>query len=247
MDHVETAPRLNGAGEFAIKQQVGKILRSRGFASERHARLLKYLLAKTLDGGVAELKEYTLAVEVFHRSEDFDPQTDAIVRTELSRLRGKLKSYYENEGQRDELLVDLPNRSYSLTFTLRSEVPRPVAARSPKWGWIGASAVASVCLTPCVAYLLWWASDTGKWAAVEPDVNVVAVLPFANPDGNPEVEHFSNSLMDEVIRCLGEIDGLRVISRNSALPLKDTAEHLRSSAAKLNVGVIVEGCACPLG
>jgi len=96
------------------------ILASRRFASsERHCRLLRYLLEQTLEGRGDQLKEYVLGVEVFDRQSSFDPQTDPIVRSELSRLRAKLKDYYEGEGRDDSVIIDLPKRSYSLLFQLR--------------------------------------------------------------------------------------------------------------------------------
>ena len=65
-----------------------KILASPGFAtSERHSKLLRHLVSMSLAGRGAEIKEYALGVELFGRGDSFDPATDAIVRTEASRLR----------------------------------------------------------------------------------------------------------------------------------------------------------------
>jgi len=71
-----------------VQAQADKILASSGFAtSARHSRLLRHLVSMALEGRGGEIKEYALGVDLFGRGESFDPQTDAIVRTEVSRLR----------------------------------------------------------------------------------------------------------------------------------------------------------------
>jgi hypothetical protein len=62
---------------------------------------------------------------VLHRNEQFDPQSDSLVRKEMSRLRAKLADYYAGEGARDVVLIH-SNRSYRFEFRWRSaaaEVP----------------------------------------------------------------------------------------------------------------------------
>jgi hypothetical protein len=77
-----------GTPTDAVRAQVERILASPGFAtSERHSKLLRHLVSMSLAGRGAEIKEYALGVELFGRGDSFDPATDAIVRTEASRLR----------------------------------------------------------------------------------------------------------------------------------------------------------------
>lgn len=44
----------------------------------------------TLDGKGEELKAYKIAIDVFGLEEDFDPNTNPMIRTEAGRLRSKL-------------------------------------------------------------------------------------------------------------------------------------------------------------
>src|ERR1700679_1473970 len=69
--------------------------------SDRQQRFLKFIVTETLAGRTDRLKGYTIAVEVFDRDVSFDPAVDAIVRVEASRLRAKLREYYEREGRTD--------------------------------------------------------------------------------------------------------------------------------------------------
>src|SRR5262245_3732828 len=69
----------------------------------------------------------------------------------------------------------------------------------------------------------------------------VAVLPFASMSSNPEDEHFSDGLTEELINRLAQVPALQVVARTSAFRFKGRAEDVREVGAQLNVGAIVEG------
>jgi len=85
----------------SIRTQLRKILSSSTFArSERLARFLNFTIDETLEGRGDQLKEFVIGVEVFDKTEKYDPRMDPIVRVEARRLREKLRKYYETEGRR---------------------------------------------------------------------------------------------------------------------------------------------------
>ena len=55
---------------------------------------LRYVVEATLRGEHDRIKGYTIAVEALGRAEDFDPQSDPIVRVEATRLRRAINRYY---------------------------------------------------------------------------------------------------------------------------------------------------------
>ncbi len=121
---------LPGIPHSAVRQQVEKILAHRLFArSSRMVRFLRLAVDHTLDGRGDELKEYLLGVEVFDRKDTYDPRVDPIVRVEARRLRAKLKEYYECDGCRDAVLIELASGSYAPQFRLR---PAAGSAPSPR-------------------------------------------------------------------------------------------------------------------
>ena len=84
-------------------------------------QLLQFLTARVFEGGSDALKEYTIGVEAFGRPQDFDPKTDTIVRVQIHRLRQKLTEYYEADGSRDPILVEIPKGHYLPSFEAVSE------------------------------------------------------------------------------------------------------------------------------
>ncbi len=99
------------------EQQVQRILKSATFRNAvTLQQLLQFLTARAFEGGADGLKEYTIGVEAFGRPQDFDPKTDTIVRVQIHRLRQKLTEYYEADGSRDPILVEIPKGHYLPTF-----------------------------------------------------------------------------------------------------------------------------------
>ena len=93
----------------AVREQLARIVNSPGFVSSaRLSRFLTHIVNRTIEGDLDSLKEFSVAMEVFDRSSDYDPNIDAIVRVQARRLRAKLKAYYEEgAGRNDPVLIAL--------------------------------------------------------------------------------------------------------------------------------------------
>jgi TolB-like protein/tetratricopeptide (TPR) repeat protein len=77
-------------------------------------------------------------------------------------------------------------------------------------------------------------------AFIEP---TLAVLPFANLNGDPGRDYFADGMTDALITELGRIPSVRVISRQSVLHLKGSTLKMDDIARDLGVDGIVEGAA----
>src|ERR1700723_1400089 len=101
----------------AVREQLARVVHSPGFiSSARLCRFLTHIVNRTIDGDIDSLKEFSIAMEVFDRSSEYDPNIDAIVRVEARRLRAKLKAYYEGQGTVDPVLIGLRPGSYVPVF-----------------------------------------------------------------------------------------------------------------------------------
>jgi adenylate cyclase len=104
----------------AVRDQLARVVNSPGFVSS--VRLCRFLthMNRTIDGDIDSLKEFSIAMEVFDRTSEYDPNIDAIVRVEARRLRAKLKAYYEQGQGLDEpfeLLAPLISQVVITTVT----------------------------------------------------------------------------------------------------------------------------------
>jgi Tol biopolymer transport system component len=142
-----------------VLEQLERMLgRSLFQGAARSAALLRFLVAETLAGRAAYLKEYALGAQALERGADFDPRSDPIARVEASRLRSRLELYFATEGRDDRVVISLPKGSYVPSFTERSgnstsTAPRLIERWSrPTLGWL---AVALVALLAAGAVALW--------------------------------------------------------------------------------------------
>jgi adenylate cyclase len=110
----------------AVHKQLARVVNSPGFASStRLCRFLTHIVNRTIDGDIDSLKEFSIAMEVFDRTSEYDPNIDAIVRVEARRLRAKLKAYYEEgPGSVDPVLIGLRPGSYVPVFRWLDAQPR---------------------------------------------------------------------------------------------------------------------------
>jgi hypothetical protein len=162
----------NGAGASVppssripeIRAYLQQLLASPAFSSSsRRSKLLAYLCNETLSGKGAAITEYGLALDVFGKPSSFDPRLESTVRSEVTRLRQKLKEHYQGPGRSDAIVIELPLRSYTPAFTFRSPAgispppPRispPPPAPARRWTPTLAALAACVLLAVMVFFFI---------------------------------------------------------------------------------------------
>lgn len=101
----------------AERAELQAVLHSPIFArSPALSHLLSYLCEKTFAGETDQIKEYSVALDVFDRSDAFDQDTDSIVRVQANRLRKRLSEYYAAEGAGHEIHLTIPVGQYVPSF-----------------------------------------------------------------------------------------------------------------------------------
>ena len=124
-----------------------------------------------------------------------------------------------------------------------------------RFGWnpeITDAVVLGLALLFPVALVIAWRSAPRQGAAsagngvprsgdTRPARRSIAVLPFANPGGDPANEYLSDGLTDEIINALSRLEGLRVASRTSSFAFKDRTDDVRQIGRELNVESVLEG------
>ena len=101
----------------AISKQIELIVEIKDFkAKPQQIAFLKFILNQTLAGKGREINDYSVAVEVFGRGQDFDQRIDPIVSIQADMLRRTLARYYKNTGKNDPIKIDIPNSTYVPVF-----------------------------------------------------------------------------------------------------------------------------------
>jgi tetratricopeptide (TPR) repeat protein len=117
---LKTATPPGKLPEKAIRHQLNRILASKTFSQvDRLKRFVSFIVLEAVGGRGGDLKEYVIGVQVFGKEPSFDPRTDPIVRVQARRLRARLVRYYREEGQQDDVIVDLPKGGYAPVFRRR--------------------------------------------------------------------------------------------------------------------------------
>ncbi len=204
-----------GVSEEAIKGQLARLLASPEFARRPVLRnLLSFVVEKVLAGKAHEVKEYTVAIEVFGRRENFDPSRDSIVRIQAGRLRRALERYYASCSGHDPVRIEILKGSYVPTF-------HKLSASDPGKGKA-------------------WA----EWGGARPTESLgptVAVMPLANMTNDPGQEYFADGLTEELTHELARFQYLSVVASYSTIQLKNEKAGAREMAQRLGVRFLLEG------
>ncbi len=247
----ESATLPHGIDQAAVRVSLERVLSSRTFAgADRLSRFLRFVVERTLEGRGDELKEYLLGVEVFDRTDAFDPRFDTIVRVEARRLRGRLADYYRDEGAADLVLLALPKGAYVPSFEPRTmtETP-PIASGADAAGAseppVQIDALSARLVPAAIVLLVIVAAGLGlTWRSTPRsagDPVTLAVLPIVNYSGDPRYDTLAARLTDGIITELARVPAVAVRSRTSVLQYKDARRPMREIASALAVAVVMEG------
>lgn len=219
-----------------LHQQVDRIIHSKTFrGSEVLRNLLSFLAACALEGRAESVKVREIATVVFGRSEDFDSQTDSVVRVHTGRLRSKLAEYYVDEGAEDEVILNVPKGSYGLSWHMRHHAPAnpvgavlpeleplpPAIARSPARGRIRYILLTLALMTASVVLAVWISNSVQTGSTPQPSKPALKTFwrGFLAPNEIPLIV-FSN------FKLVGSFDsGMHAYHGDAAdrgLPLIDT-------------------------
>jgi adenylate cyclase len=237
-----------------IRAQMRRILAEPTLqASPARRELLRFVVEETLAGRADRLKGFTIALAVFDRKDDFDPQTDPVVRVEARRLRRDLDGYYVTAGKRDPVVISIPKGGYVPHFEGRDLDPAPDAppkadARPRRsrlaiallagaflgvFGWLGAGQLDSK---------LWPSSGGSEGAPTAlPRGPKIAVLPFANLSRDPEQTYFAEGITDQIVTDLARFKALFVLSTQSTAKYQDQSVDPRQLKRELGIDYLLTG------
>lgn len=157
--------REEPAGLAAAAQRV---LASTTFSrAPRLREFLSFVVRCALENRQHEVNEYSLGVQVFGKSPNYNPSLDNIVRVTARQLRQKLNEYYSSEGVADPWRLEIPKGSYGpvVAPNVPSEAPTEIESAAPVRRWL--HPVAAVCAALALggwaaAAWLWWSQPHNR-------------------------------------------------------------------------------------
>lgn len=172
-----------------IFQQLSKVCTSSELKPKyKLCELLNYLVRETLSGRSEQIKNYSIGLDIFNRSEDFNPELDPIVRIEVGRLRNSLNKYYSSEGKYDPVRIFLARGNYIPSFIAQEEVK-------------------SLSLNKVEE-----TEHSNSGSSLRPSV---LILPFTNLTGDKSQEYFVQGFTEELLIELSRFEYFRILGLRS--------------------------------
>jgi len=163
----------------------------------------------------------------------------------LSSAVNKLRTALDDSAQHPRYIETVGRRGYRFLYPISVTTPSSgsqIPVSQPRGSRRLLPVLLSLgLLVSAVAVLLAVGRGTPSPAANAAAVRSIAVLPLRNLSSDVEQEYFSQGLTDELIARLAAVEGLRVISRTSAMRYKDSRKPLPVIAKELNVDAVLEG------
>ncbi|MGC3947971.1 MAG: hypothetical protein QM762_26260 [Chryseolinea sp.] len=192
--------------------QLDRILSNALFSnSPALCNFLRFTVEETLNGDSSVLKQYTIAVTALGRRPDFNPQLDAIVRIQATRLRKMLNDYYAGPGVQDPIVIELIKGSYIPIF------------RPSQWQ------LGTVVPT-----------DRPTSIAFQSKVTI-GVLPFRNLCPDESFQFFADGLGEELTRLFSMSQDISVVAHYSARKYSMTTFDIKAIGMELGTHYLITG------
>jgi serine/threonine protein kinase/tetratricopeptide (TPR) repeat protein len=194
-----------------------------------HSPFYRKTAAETL---VAIIREQPEPVE------SLNPEIPVLLARVIQRCLSKEKT--ERYGSTRDLVRDLRDvKEQGSTFQTAQPSSTTSTKTRPRF-----FLPANLLLFLSILAVLIWQFPFGRTKAPpvsSPQAASLAVLPFTSVGNETHEEYFSDGITEALITQIGQIEGIKVIARNSVLPYKGRNADIRQIGKELKVNYIVEG------
>jgi serine/threonine protein kinase/Flp pilus assembly protein TadD len=153
-----------------------------------------------------------------------DPPWDAVPAATPSRVVRLLRRCLERDPARR--LPDIADARSELDAALQS-ARAALPARA-------ATTVAATAIVVLAAAALWLVRP-------EPPTGSIAILPFVNVSGNPDIDYLGDGITESLINSMSQVSNLAVMSRNSVFRYKGSNVDAQAVGRTLDVQAVLTG------
>lgn len=168
-----------------------------------------------------------------------------ISESALTKAAARLRKALRDDSGHPKFLETVHSQGYRFIaaveeaeHTGNSDLPPPTARQ--RVASAAPLAVAGLVVIAVLLLVIWDRVPDGNRVAAQP-IRSLAVLPLSNLTGDPAQDYFADGLQDILITELSQIQGLRVISRQSMKRYRSSELAAMDIAAELGVDALVEG------
>ncbi len=235
-----------------IKLALSRVLSSDTFAdTPRMQEFLRYIIEETLNGREKHIKGFSIAHDVFNRTDPEDAQVTSIVRVEAGRLRRLLETYYQHEAFDEPIRISIPKGAYipKFKYVTDNSSRKTSNIKNNKAG-----NYARKLLTPPVVFifsatilvttLLIFQNNTitnRHSTNLQAKKLAIAVLPFEDATTDKSGKNIAEGLTENIITDLSSIASLDVIALSSVWTYQNRDISDKQIAEELNVTHILRG------
>lgn len=235
-------PSVVHAVEFAREAQAAMV----GFnADTPEDRQLLYRIGVNLGDVIVEEGDlFGDGVNVAARLETLAPPGGIVLsRAARDQVRDKLDVAYEDLGEVEVKNIARPVRAFRVLREGEAEAP----PKRPERRWAGIT-TAAIAVLALLAGGIWWYTQQPEFTPADPakmefalNEPSIAVLAFDNLTGDPEQEHVSDGISEDIISILARVPRIVVIARNSSFSYKGKPVDIRQIAEEMSVRYVLEG------
>lgn len=225
-----------GTGEITgsdARAELERLLADPRFRATHRARnVLIYLAKRAFKGHTEGVKAYAIALDVLGRPSSFDPNSDPIVRIEISRLRAALGTYYSVHQEETQIRIDLPVGRYLVEFSRTDSGVRPEQSKAkggmspePAASGYGGGLILRLLASATAMSVVVIVSGTWVWREQDLSIRLTPFLSLsvsaAEEDHEDEAQLLKGDLMTAISRfqTVMLIPSLRSSSESIELPV----------------------------
>jgi TolB-like protein/Tfp pilus assembly protein PilF len=235
-----------------VRAQLQRILASPEFDnSPRLQAFLQFVVEESLAGRAKRIKAFSIGHAVFSSNEDFDPQTNSIVRVEAGRLRRRLAEYYQTQGGDDAVIIGIPKGAYEPKFSWNSMcLPGPEASSADSRLFRGSSRRISLTAGLTLLILLVivggffvknYRPQSTEWNPGFTSGPFVAVLPMSAVSDDPLEKRLAVGLVEAIITKLSKLSGLSVMAHASIVQVDSSSMSIDMMTSEYGATHVLRG------
>jgi serine/threonine protein kinase len=199
-------------------------------------RIVEKALAKEREARYQTAKDFSVDLKRLKHRLEVEAELERGITPEEQARRASglaLGTKQMNSARPTQASAATPTAKASAAYTISSAEYVVGEIKRHKLATLAVAALVLVSVA-AVAYLAFFSKRSQE-------ISSVAVLPFANLSGDPNMEYLSDGLSESLINNLSQLTSLKVISRGSAFKYKGKEIDPQQVARDLGVQAIVTG------